>query len=73
MRKLPAFSDKHAKQILRELCERHDLDPNLVLQLAEVHAQYSGSGRSHGVFAELDVVLNDYLSGLVEDTDGAVN
>lgn len=74
MRKLPAFSDQQAKKILGELCRRHSLDPNLVLQLAEVHARYSGSGRAQGVFAELDVVLNDYVSSLSDsEAERAVN
>ena len=66
VRRLPAFDDRKAKKLLKELARQHGVEPQLILRLTEVVRAFSGSGRRHGINSQFDLVVMDYLQDHAE-------
>lgn len=58
----PCFDDPETKRLIRELCERHRIDIDLLKALCEVIQEGSGFARHHGVDAEIANCIDQFLA-----------
>ncbi len=61
MRTIPALQDPQARAELKKLCERRELDPELIEKLAETLGAYSGKGRKAGINAAFWDLLGSHV------------
>jgi hypothetical protein len=55
------FEDHDAKPIIEDLCKKHKIDMQLLIDLCDVVQKHSGSGRKEGVTNELASCIDSYL------------
>ncbi len=48
--------------MIREICEQHTIDLELLKDLCELMNEYSGSGRRFGLPDEIDGIINRFFS-----------
>lgn len=58
---VPAFADTEAQAILTEICAARNIPVQLLHELAECVAGHSGSGRAHGVMADVEDIISPYV------------
>jgi hypothetical protein len=62
MKAPPCFEDQETKRIIRQICEEHRIDIELLKDLCELENQHSGSGRRFGLPDEISSVITRFLS-----------
>jgi len=62
MKPPPCFEDTETKRIIRQICEQHQIDMELLKDLCELVNERSGSGRRFGLDDELAGILSRFLS-----------
>ena len=58
----PCFEDPETKRIIREICDQYSVDAELLKDLCDLVAVYSGSGRRFGVDAEIAGIIDRFLT-----------
>lgn len=56
----PCFADSVAKKLLREICEEHHIDQELLHELCEKVSEHTGKGRVDGIDDEMDQILDRF-------------
>ncbi len=62
MKPPPCFEDTETKRIIRQICEQHQIDMELLKDLCELVNERSGSGRRFGLDDELAGILSRFLT-----------
>jgi hypothetical protein len=62
MKAPPCFDDPDTKRIVRQICEQHRIDSELLKDLSELVNHYSGSGKRFGLDDEIAGILTRFLS-----------
>ena len=62
MKPPPCFEDTETKRIIREICDRHQIDMELLKDLCELVNERSGSGRRFGLDDEMAGILSRFLT-----------
>lgn len=62
MKPPPCFEDSETKRIIRQICEQHQIDMELLKDLCELVNERSGSGRRFGLDDELAGILSRFLT-----------
>jgi hypothetical protein len=62
MKAPPCFEDSETKRIIREICDQHAIDSELLKDLCELVSEYSGSGRRFGLDAEIAGIIDRFLT-----------
>ena len=57
----PCFEDPDTKKIIRQICNEHGIDIELLKDLCELMNEYSGSGRRFGLPDEIDSIINRFF------------
>jgi hypothetical protein len=57
----PCFEDPETKKIIRQICNEHGIDMELLKDLCELMNEYSGSGRRFGLPDEIDSIINRFF------------
>lgn len=57
----PCFEDPETKKIIRQICNEHGVDMELLKDLCELMNEYSGSGRRFGLPDEIDSIINRFF------------
>ena len=62
MKAPPCFEDPETKRIIRQICEQHSIDDELLKDLCELMNEYSGSGRRFGLEDQIAASITRFLS-----------
>jgi len=62
MKAPPCFDDPETKRLIRQICEEHRIDGELLKDLCELVNEYSGSGRRFGLDDELAAIITRFLT-----------
>ncbi len=62
MKAPPCFDDPETRKIIRQICEQHGIDTELLKDLCELMNEYSGAGRRFGLPDEIDGIINRFLT-----------
>ena len=62
MKAPPCFEDSETKRIIREICEQHTIDAELLKDLCELVGEFSGVGRRFGVDAEIAGIIDRFIT-----------
>lgn len=62
MKAPPCFEDIQTKKIVREICEQHGVDLELLKDICELVQERSGEGRRFGIEAEISDTLSRYIN-----------
>ena len=65
MKPPPCFTDKETASLIKEVCNNHRVDKQLLKDLCEIAAEYSGSGHAFGV----DESISDALTRFIESPE----
>lgn len=58
----PCFDDPETRKIIRQICDEHSLDVDLLKDMCEIVGKYSGSGRRFGLDEEIAGAVDRFLS-----------
>jgi hypothetical protein len=62
MKAPPCFEDPETRKIIRQICEQHSIDTELLKDLCELMGEHSGSGRRVGLPEEIDGIINRFFT-----------
>ena len=62
MKAPPCFEDPETKRIIRQICEEHRIDPELLKDLCELVNEFSGSGRRFGLPDEIASIITRFIA-----------
>jgi hypothetical protein len=62
MKAPPCFDDPETRKIIRQICEQHGIDTELLKDLCELMNEYSGAGRRFGLPDEIDGIINRFFT-----------
>lgn len=62
MKAPPCFEDPETRKIIRQICEQHSIDIELLKDLCELMNEYSGVGRRFGLPGEIDGIINRFFT-----------
>jgi hypothetical protein len=62
MKPPPCFEDPETKRIIRQICEEHRIDAELLKDLCELVNEHSGSGRRFGLYDEIASIITRFIS-----------
>ena len=62
MRTPACFEDRDTRAIIDELCRRHNVDIQLIIDLCEAVEKLSGSGRKEGLASDISASIDLFLS-----------
>ncbi len=62
MKAPPCFDDPETKRIIREICDQHAIDIELLKDLCELIAEHSGSGRRFGLPEDIDTIITRFIT-----------
>ena len=62
MKTPPCFDDPDTKRMVRQICDEHKIDGELLKDLCELVNEYSGSGRRFGLDDELASIITRFLT-----------
>lgn len=60
MKAPPCFDDPETKRLIKQICEEHRIDGQLLKDLCELVNEYSGSGRRFGLDAEIADIIERF-------------
>ena len=55
------FRDPEAVTILREVCQKHHVDEELLRELCGLTDEFAGSGRRHGITENVQGMIDEFL------------
>jgi len=61
MKAPPCFEDLESKKIIRNICEQHRIDMELLKDLCEIVNVHAGSGRRIGLPEDIETVLDRFI------------
>ena len=61
MKAPPCFEDPESKKIIRNICEQHRIDIELLKDLCEIVNVCAGSGRRFGLPEDIEAVLDRFI------------
>jgi hypothetical protein len=61
MKAPPCFEDPESKKIIRNICEQHRIDIELLKDLCEIVNVHAGSGRRFGLPEDIEAVLDRFI------------
>jgi hypothetical protein len=61
MKTPPCFEDQQTKPIIRQICEEHNIDLDLLKDLCEEVNSHAGSGRRFGLPENIDAILDRFV------------
>ncbi len=67
MKAPPCFTDPETASLIREVCSKHRVDRQLLLDFCDIAMDHSGKGRAVGVDEEIGQALTRYLDRTKED------
>jgi hypothetical protein len=67
------FRDPEAVAILREVCEKHDVDESLLRELCGLTDEFAGSGRRHGITENIQGMIDEFLHRQTGDRQADVS
>jgi hypothetical protein len=62
MRTPACFEDRDTRAIIDELCQRHNVDIQLIIDLCDVVEKFSGSGRKEGLASDVSTCIDTFLA-----------
>jgi hypothetical protein len=62
MRTPACFEDRDTHAIIDELCRKHNVDIQLIIELCEVVEKFSGSGRKDGLASGISTSIDAFLT-----------
>jgi hypothetical protein len=62
MRTPACFEDRDTRAIIDDLCRRHNVDIQLIVDLCEVVEKFSGSGRKEGLASDISTSIDAFLT-----------
>lgn len=62
MKAPPCFEDPETRKIIRQICDQHGIDTELLKDLCELMNEHSGSGRRFGLPEEIDGIINRFFT-----------
>lgn len=62
MKAPPCFDDPDTKRMIRDICDQHRIDTELLKDLCELVNEYSGSGRRFGLDDEIAGIISRFLT-----------
>jgi hypothetical protein len=62
MRTPACFEDRDTRAIIDELCRKHNIDIQLIIELCEVVEKFSGSGRKDGLASDISTSIDAFLT-----------
>jgi hypothetical protein len=62
MRTPACFEDRDTRAIIDELCHRHNVDIQLIIELCDVVEKFSGSGRKEGLASDISTCIDAFLA-----------
>lgn len=66
MKAPPCFEDPETRKIIRQICDQHSIDTELLKDLCELMSEHSGSGRRFGLPEEIDGIINRFFTRTTE-------
>jgi hypothetical protein len=69
MKAPPCFEDPESKKIIRNICEQHRIDIELLKDLCEIVNVRAGSGRRVGLPQEIEARLDGFIKKQAELTE----
>ena len=67
MKAPPCFEDPETKRLIRQICQEHQIDAELLKDLCEMVNVYSGFGRRFGLDDEIAGIITRFLSRTSEE------
>jgi hypothetical protein len=61
MKAPPCFEDAECKRIIRNICETHNIEIDLLKDLCELVNVHAGSGRRFGLHEDIETVLDRFI------------
>ncbi len=62
MKAPPCFDDPETKKLIRQICDEHKIDGELLKDLCELINGHSGAGRRFGLPEEMDEIITRFLT-----------
>ena len=62
MKAPPCFEDPETKKIIRDICEQHSIDGDLLKDLCELMNDFSGAGRRFGLDDQIAGIITRFLT-----------
>ncbi len=62
MKTPPCFDDPDTKRLIRQICEEHNIDGELLKDLCELVNEHSGAGRRVGLDDDLASTITRFLT-----------
>ena len=62
MKAPPCFEDQETKRIIRQICEEHNIDIDLLKDLCEEVNLHAGSGKRFGLPENIDSILDRFVT-----------
>ena len=62
MRTPACFEDRETRDIIDDLCRRHNVDLQLIVELCDVVEKLSGSGRKEGLNSDISTSIDAFLA-----------
>lgn len=62
MKAPPCFEDPETKKIIRQICEDHQIDIEILKDLCELVNQHSGAGRRIGLNDDIASIITRFLT-----------
>lgn len=62
MKAPPCFDDPETKKIIAQICESHAIDAQLLKDLCELMAEYSGAGRRFGIDDRIAETITRFIT-----------
>ena len=67
----PCLTQQKSRELIEEVCIKHGLDVELVIDALEVNRSHTGSGRRAGINADFSEVINAFLERTDRNGRGA--
>lgn len=62
MRTPACFEDRETRAVINDLCRRHNVDLQLIVELCEVVERFSGSGRKEWLASDISTSIDAFLT-----------
>lgn len=62
MKPPPCFEDPEAKRMIKQICEEHQIDVDLLKDLCELVGQFSGFGKRFGLPDDIASIISRFIS-----------
>jgi len=62
MKAPPCFEDAESKRIIRQICDDHRIDIDLLRDICELVQERAGEGKRVGIDAEISDILSRFIN-----------